>query len=62
MNSYTLSISTTKSDINAEKILNQIDLFDLTEFTLDLTNVYTEIFPNYLSIDWGDGSELYSPI
>tara|TARA_R100001198_G_C5233375_1_gene212009 strand:+ start:530 stop:1066 length:537 start_codon:yes stop_codon:yes gene_type:complete len=61
MNSYTLSISTTKSDINAEKILNQIDLFDLTEFTLDLSNVYTEIFPNYLSIDWGDGSETLQP-
>ena len=61
MNTYTLSISTTKDEINSQKILNGIELFDLTEFTLDLTNVYTELFPTYLSIDWGDGSETIQP-
>lgn len=61
MNTYTLSISTTKDEINSQKILNSIELFDLTEFTLDLTNVYTELFPTYLSIDWGDGSETIQP-
>ena len=61
MNTYTLSISTTKDEIDSQKILNSIELFDLTEFTLDLTNVYTELFPTYLSIDWGDGSETIQP-
>ncbi len=61
MNTYTLTISTNKTDINSQKILNQIDLFDFTELTLDIANVYTEIFPNYLSIDWGDGSETLQP-
>ena len=61
MNTYRLSLSTTKEQINEKVILKRIDLFDLTEFTLDLSNVYTEIFPNYLSIDWGDGSATIQP-
>tara|TARA_A100001515_G_scaffold107511_1_gene88367 strand:+ start:9198 stop:9734 length:537 start_codon:yes stop_codon:yes gene_type:complete len=61
MNTYNLSISSTKDDINQKIILNDIDLFDLTEVTLDISNIYTEIFPNYLSIDWGDGSPTIQP-
>lgn len=61
MNTYNLSISSSKSEINSKKILNQIELFDLTQVTLDISNVYTEIFPTYLSIDWGDGSETVQP-
>ena len=61
MNTYTLSISSTKEDINSEITLNQIDLFDFTEVTLDISNIYTEIFPTYLSINWGDGSEVLNP-
>ena len=34
MNTYTLSISSTKEDIDSEITLNQIDLFDFTEVTL----------------------------
>jgi len=61
MNTFTLSISSTKDDINSEKALSQIDLFDFTEVTLDISNIYTEIFPTYVSIDWGDGSEVLNP-
>ena len=61
MNTYTLSISSTKEDINSEITLNQIDLFDFTEVTLDISNIYTEIFPTYLSITWGNGSEGLNP-
>jgi hypothetical protein len=62
MNTYTLSISSTRDDIAIkEKTLKQIDLFDFTEVTLDISNIYTEIFPTYLSIDWGDGSEVLKP-
>tara|TARA_R100000908_G_C3753074_1_gene147505 strand:+ start:2873 stop:3409 length:537 start_codon:yes stop_codon:yes gene_type:complete len=61
MNTYTLSISSTKEDIDSEVTLNQIDLFDFTEVTLDISNIYTEIFPTYVSINWGDGSEVLNP-
>jgi hypothetical protein len=61
MNTYTLSISSTKEDIDSEITLNQIDLFDFTEVTLDISNIYTEIFPTYVSINWGDGSEVLNP-
>ncbi len=61
MNTYTLSISSTKEDIDSEVTLDQIDLFDFTEITLDISNIYTEIFPTYVSINWGDGSEVFNP-
>ena len=61
MNTYTLAISTNKDRINSSIVLDQIDLFDITSFGLDLTDVYSEIFPNYLSIDWGDGSAVEIP-
>ena len=61
MNTYTLSISTTESQITKEIIQPTIDLIDATELTLDLTGVYSEIFPNYVSIDWGDGTPVFEP-
>ena len=61
MNTHTLSISSTKEDIDSEITLNQIDLFDFTELTLDISNIYTEIFPTYVSINWGDGSDVFNP-
>ena len=67
MNTYTLSISTVASQLvpvyfpQAEIVLPTIDLFDATEVTLDLTGVYSEVFPNYISIDWGDGTPVYEP-
>ena len=61
MNTYTLSISSTKSETNSEKTLNQIDLFDMTKVTLDISNIYTELFPSYLSISWGDDTDPIQP-
>ena len=61
MNTFTLSISSTKEDIDSKVTLDQIDLFDFTEVTLDISNIYTEIFPTYVSINWGDGSEVFNP-
>tara|TARA_R110002020_G_scaffold109856_7_gene254137 strand:+ start:5063 stop:5599 length:537 start_codon:yes stop_codon:yes gene_type:complete len=61
MNTYNLSISSSRSQIDSKVILNEINLFDFTEVTLNITNVFTEVFPNYLSIDWGDGSETIQP-
>jgi len=61
MNTFSLSISSTKEDIDSEVTLDQIDLFDFTEVTLDISNIYTEIFPTYVSINWGDGSEVFNP-
>jgi len=61
MNTFTLSISSSNTDINRQIVQKTINLFDLTEMTLDISNVYTEIFPSYLSIDWGDGSPTIQP-
>ena len=61
MNTHTLSISSTKDDIDSIVTLDQIELFDFTEVTLDISNIYTEIFPTYVSINWGDGSEVLNP-
>ena len=61
MNTFNLSLSSTKADINSEKILNEINLFDFTEVTLDISNIYTEVFPTYVTIDWGDGSDVFNP-
>ena len=61
MNTFNLSISSTKEDMNTEQTLNQIDLFDFTEVTLDISNIYTEIFPAYVTINWGDGSDVFNP-
>tara|TARA_R110002020_G_scaffold143956_1_gene316797 strand:+ start:792 stop:1328 length:537 start_codon:yes stop_codon:yes gene_type:complete len=61
MNTHTLSISTNNSNFNRSIILDQIDLFDVTNFGIDLVNVYSEIYPNYLSIDWGDGTAVEIP-
>tara|TARA_R100001015_G_C4580306_1_gene136913 strand:+ start:463 stop:999 length:537 start_codon:yes stop_codon:yes gene_type:complete len=61
MNKHTLSISTTESNFRNKIVLDTLDLFDYTEVTLDLTGVYSEIFPNYVSIDWGDKSAVEEP-
>ena len=38
-----------------------IEMFDLTELSLDLSQVYSDTFPNYLAINWGDDSGLEEP-
>ena len=52
MNTYTFSISTTSPD--NEKTYSEINLFDQTNFTIDMTDVYSDVFPNYIAFNWGD--------
>tara|TARA_R100000008_G_scaffold68325_2_gene45524 strand:+ start:4512 stop:5984 length:1473 start_codon:yes stop_codon:yes gene_type:complete len=59
MNTHTLYLtSTNPSGTYTEPT---IELFDLTELSLDLSEVYSNIFPDYLAIDWGDDSGLEEP-
>tara|TARA_R110002094_G_C4895968_1_gene210005 strand:- start:12 stop:548 length:537 start_codon:yes stop_codon:yes gene_type:complete len=59
MNTHTFSISTTTA--GASKVYSTVDLFDVTNFTLNLVDVYTSTFPNYVGIDWGDGTAVLEP-
>ena len=59
MNSYTLSLSTTTAALTSTG--QNMNLFDVTELNLDIVNIYHQIFPYYISIDWGDGSDLFEP-
>jgi hypothetical protein len=59
MNTYTFSIST--NNTGESTVYEPIDLFDVTKLTLDLINVYTDTFPNYVAIDWGDGTPVLEP-
>jgi len=59
MNTYTFSISTTTADETT--VYEPIDLFDVTNFNLNLVDVYTRTFPNYIAIDWGDGTAVLEP-
>ena len=62
MNTYTLSISTNESQFNGpQPVLDTIELFDTTEFTLNIINIYSDIFPNYVGIDWGDNTAVEEP-
>ena len=61
MKTHTLSLSTTEHTFDTEILLRTLDLFDYTEVTLDLTGIYSEVFPNYISIDWGDKSPIEEP-
>tara|TARA_R100001594_G_scaffold150003_1_gene209589 strand:+ start:1129 stop:1701 length:573 start_codon:yes stop_codon:yes gene_type:complete len=59
MNTYNFAISTTESGIT--RVYDPIDLFDITSFDLNLVDVYTRTFPNYLAIDWGDNTPVLTP-
>jgi hypothetical protein len=59
MNTYTFSISTTSPD--NEKTYSEINLFDQTNFTIDMTDVYSDVFPNYIAFNWGDNSPIEEP-
>ena len=59
MNSYTLSLSTTTAALTSTG--QNMNLFDVTELNLDIVNIYHQVFPYYVSIDWGDGSDLFEP-
>jgi len=59
MNTYTYSISTTNTGI--AEVYQPVDLFDVTKFTLNIVDIYTKTFPNYVGIDWGDGTAVLEP-
>ena len=60
MNTYTLNISTNEP-LDNEVVLETTHLFSPTEVSLDISNVFSDIFPNYISIDWGDNSPILEP-
>ena len=61
MNTHTLDIGTDKDQIDQEIVLDTIHLYNVSEVTLDISDIYSEIFPNYVSIDWGDKSPVEEP-
>ena len=59
MNTYNISLSTTSTSLTSN--YDTIDLFDQTEVSIDLSNIFSEVFPYYVVFDWGDGSEILEP-
>jgi hypothetical protein len=59
MNTYNISLSTTSTSSTSN--YDTIDLFDQTEVSIDLSNIFSEVFPYYVVFDWGDGSEVLEP-
>ena len=59
MNTFTFSISTTSAGVS--KVYETTNVFDVTNFRLNLVDVFTDTFPNYIAIDWGDGTEILEP-
>ncbi len=59
MNTFNISLSTTTTELTSNQ--DTIDLFDQTQISINLTNVFSEVFPYYVAIDWGDGSDVFEP-
>jgi len=59
MNSYNISLATTSTSLTSN--YDTIDLFDQTEVGVNLSNIFSDVFPYYVVIDWGDGSEVFEP-
>jgi hypothetical protein len=59
MNSYNISLSTTSTSLTSN--FDTINLFDQTQVSIDLKNIFSEVFPYYVVIDWGDGSDVFEP-
>ena len=59
MNTYNISLSTTTTSLTSN--YDTIDLFDQTEESIDISNIFSEVFPYYVVFDWGDGSEVLEP-
>lgn len=53
MNTYTVTISSTSSNIT--QTLPQVYLDDFTELSLDISGIYSGVIPLFIKIDWGDG-------
>jgi hypothetical protein len=61
MNTYNLNLATGLTQRGEKIILNTTHLYNITQVSLDISNMYTDIFPNYVSIDWGDNSDILEP-
>ena len=59
MKTYNLSLSTTSTTSTVN--YDTVNLFDQTEVSINLSNIFSEVFPYYVVIDWGDGSEVLEP-
>ena len=59
MNSYNISLSSTATSVTSN--FGTINLFDQTEVIIDLKNIFSDVFPYYVVIDWGDGSDIFEP-
>jgi hypothetical protein len=59
MNTYNISLSTTSTSLTSN--YDTIDLFDQTEVSINLSNIFSGVFPYYVVIDWGDESEVFEP-
>ena len=59
MNTYTVYLTSTS--VTGTQELPTVELFDLTKLSLDLSQVHSGVFPNYLAINWGDDSGLEEP-
>ena len=59
MNTYNFNISTFST--SDSRVYEAINLFDVTSFNLNLVDVYTRTFPNYVAIDWGDNTPILEP-
>lgn len=51
----TLTIPLSSSNTNIIESLSDYDLIDVTTLTIDLSNIYNDILPIFIIIDWGDG-------
>jgi hypothetical protein len=60
MNTHVLSLTSTGST-GGTITMPTVDMFDATELSLDLSEVYSNIFPDYVAINWGDNSEIEEP-
>ena len=55
MNNYEISLqSTTSSSIQT---LDEIEILDYSEISLNLENLFKKVIPIFLTIDWGDGTK-----
>ena len=59
MNTHTVYL--TSGSASDTSTAPTIEMFDLTELALDLSQVYSNTFPNYLAINWGDNSGVEEP-
>ena len=53
-----INISLSSNNQQYISTLNTVLIYDHTNFIINLDNIYNKIVPIYMSIDWGDGSDI----